>query len=53
MFWAIIQVLGGNFHAMEDIDQSKNQSIKNVFHINYNQVQHIHAIKGVMWKGES
>ena len=38
----------------QSIDQSINQSInQNVFHINHNRVQHIHAITGVMWKGES
>ena len=37
---------------LSDNIQSINQS-KKLFHINYNQVQHIQAIKGVMWKGES
>ena len=37
-----------------DIPTFKSNQIKSkqLFHINYSKVQHIHAITGVMWKGE-
>ena len=54
MIWPVKKIEDGTIYENTFLNKSKSNQIKsnNLFHINYNQVQHIHAIKGVMWKGE-